>query len=81
VQADCLLKLYMLVKSARTVSREFTGKNVSTLGLLRMVSWWCCDNTLLLCKTWLHAVCHQPVPQSRPSQTMGRRRKNGWRNV
>jgi len=32
---DCLLKLYMLVKSARTVSRKLHWGNVSTLGLLR----------------------------------------------
>jgi len=41
---DCLLKLYMLVKSAGTVSRVLLGK-VSTLGLLHMVSRGCCDNT------------------------------------
>jgi len=29
---------------------SFTGRNVSTLGLLRMVIWRCCDNTSLLCK-------------------------------
>jgi len=31
------------------------------LGLLHMVSWGCCDNTLLLCKTCLHAVNHRPL--------------------
>jgi len=31
---------------------------VSTLGLLRVVCWGCCDNTLL-CKTCLHAVYNQ----------------------
>jgi len=57
---DCLLKLYtpMLGKSARTVSREFYLEKVSTLGLLHMVSWGCCDNTLL-CKACFHAVYHQ----------------------
>jgi len=30
---DCLLKLYMLVKSARTVSRELHWENVSKIGL------------------------------------------------
>jgi len=34
----CLLKLYMLLKSARTVSRNFTWKKMSTLRLLHMVS-------------------------------------------
>jgi len=29
---------------------------MSTLGLLRVVNWGCCDNTLLLCKTCLRAV-------------------------
>jgi len=59
---DCLLMLYyMLVKSARTVSRELYWENVSTLGLLHMVSWGCCDNTLLLCKTCLNAVYYRPM--------------------
>jgi len=40
---------------------SFTGKNVFTLGLLHMVGWGCCDNTLLLCKTCLHAVNHRPI--------------------
>jgi len=34
------------LKSARTVSRGFTWKSMSTLGLLHMVSWECCDNAL-----------------------------------
>jgi len=38
---------------------RFIWKNVSALGLLHMVSWGCCDNTLLMCKTCLHAVYHQ----------------------
>jgi len=42
--------LHLLIKSARTVSSEFTGKYVSILGLLHMVSWGYCDNTLLLCQ-------------------------------
>ena len=59
-----LLKLYMLVKSAWTVSREFYLESyVSTLGLPHMVSWGCCDNTLL-CKACLHAGYHQPVAQN-----------------
>jgi len=37
---------------------SFIWKNVSTLGLLHMVSWGCCDNTLL-CKACFHAVDHQ----------------------
>jgi len=60
-QIDCLLKLYMLVKSAWTVSSELDWEKVSTLGLLHMVSWGCCDNTLLLWKTCLHAVYHRPM--------------------
>ena len=36
---------------------SFTWKNVSTLGLLHMVCWRCCNNTLLW-KTCLHAVYH-----------------------
>jgi len=66
----------MLIKSARPVSREFysrektclhwallTWKNVSTLDLLHMVSWGCCNNTLLR-KTCLHAIDPQPIAQS-----------------
>ena len=56
---------------------SFTWKNVSTLGLLHMVSWGCCDNTSL-CKTCLHAVCHQsraamsnPRPVGRMRPTLG----------
>jgi len=40
---------------------SFAGKNVSTLGALRMVNCGCCDNILLLCKTCLHAVYHRPM--------------------
>jgi len=40
---------------------SFTGKNVSRLGLLRMVLRGCCENTSLLCKTCLHAVYRQPI--------------------
>jgi len=36
--SDCLLKLYMLVKSGRTVFVSFTWKNVTTFGLLHMAS-------------------------------------------
>jgi len=52
---DCLLKLYYCYQLEQFLM-NFTGKNVSTLGLLHMVTWGCCDNTLLLCKTCLHAV-------------------------
>jgi len=38
---------------------SFTGKSVSILRLLHMASWGWCDNTLLLCKTCLHAVKHR----------------------
>jgi len=31
-----------------------------TLGLLLVVNWGCCDKTLLLCKTCLHADCCLP---------------------
>jgi len=34
---------------------------MSILRLLHVVSWGCCDNTLLLCKTCLHAVYHRPM--------------------
>ena len=57
---DCLLKLYMLVKSARTVSRELHwGKRV----YIGLTSWLTegCDKTLLLCKTCLHAVYDRPI--------------------
>jgi len=40
----------------------FTWKNSPTLGLLCIVSWGCCDSTLL-CKTCLHAVYHQPTTE------------------
>jgi len=40
---------------------SFTGKTVSILRLLHMVSWGSCDNTLLLCKTCLHAVNRRPM--------------------
>jgi len=58
---DCLLEFCMLVKSAKRVSREIYWENMSTLGLLHMVSWGCCDNTWLLWKTCLHAVYHRPM--------------------
>jgi len=68
---DCLLKLYMLVKSARTVSRElYWGKRVH-IALTHIVSCGCCDNTLLVCRTCLHAVYHRPMAWGRASQTMG----------
>ena len=52
----CWNSIHLLGKSARTVSREFyLKKRVYILGLFHMVSWGCCDNTLL-CKTCLHAV-------------------------
>jgi len=35
---DCLLKLYKLVKSARTVSREFDLEKRVCIALLHMVS-------------------------------------------
>jgi len=60
---DCLLKLYMSVKSGRTVSRELRwGKRV----YIGLTSWLTegvvtTDNTLLLCKTCLHAVYHRPI--------------------
>ena len=37
-KGDCLLKLCILVKSARTVSCKLYWENVSTLGLLHMIS-------------------------------------------
>jgi len=40
---------------------SFTGKNVSRLGLLHMVNRGCCENTLVLCKTCLHAVYYRPM--------------------
>ena len=49
---------------------SFTGKNVYTLGLLRMVNRGCCDNTLLLCKTCLHAVYHRPCPMALRIKTL-----------
>jgi len=58
---DCLLKLYMLVNQLEQFLVSFTGKNVSTLGLLHLVDRRCCDNTLLLRKTYLHAVYHRPM--------------------
>jgi len=62
----------MLVKSAKRVSREIYWENMSTLGLLHMDSWGCCDNTWLLWKTCLHAVYHRPMALSRACQNMGR---------
>ena len=56
---DCLLKLYMLVKSSRTVSGTFYLEKRVYIGL-RMVSWGCCQTTLV-CKTCLHAVYHQSI--------------------
>jgi len=38
---------------------SFTWKKVFISGLLRMISWGCCEHTLL-CKTCLHAVYHHP---------------------
>ena len=58
---DCLLKLYMLVKSARTVSPELYWEKHVYIGITYMISWGCCDNTLLLCKICLHAVYHRPM--------------------
>jgi len=51
----------MLVNQLEQFFVSFTGKNVTTLGLLHLVNWGCCDNTLLLCKTCLHAVYHRPM--------------------
>jgi len=54
---DCLLKPNMLVKSARTVSRELHwGKRLQWAYFV--VNWGCCDNTLLLCKSCRHAAYH-----------------------
>ena len=39
---------------------SFIWKNVPTLGLLRMGSWGCCDNTFR-CRTSLHAAYPQPI--------------------
>jgi len=58
---DCLLKLYMLVKSVEQFLVSFTWNNVSTLGLLHTVNWVRCDDTLLLCQTYLHAVYNRPM--------------------
>jgi len=58
---DCLLKLCMLAKSAKSFLVSFTWRNVSILGWRHMVSWACCDNTLLLCKPCLHAVYQRPM--------------------
>jgi len=46
---DCLLKLCVNQISKKFLV-SFTRKYVSTLGLLHMVSWGWCNNTLLLCK-------------------------------
>jgi len=51
----------MLIKSARTVSCELYWEIRIDIGLLHLVSWGCCDNTLLLCNTCLHAVNHRPM--------------------
>ena len=70
----CLLKLYMLVKSARTIwnchfpsnikysfSRASLGKTCLHWAYF-VANWGCCDNTLLLlCKSCLHAVYHRPI--------------------
>ena len=57
---NCLLKVCMLVESARTFLVSFTLKNVSTLGLLQVIIWGCCNDTLP-CKTCLHAVYYRPM--------------------
>jgi len=70
---NCVRQCYLNQLEQFLVSLSW--KNVSTLGLLHMVSWGCCDITLL-CKTCLHAVYHQsraamsnprPVSRMRPS--------------
>jgi len=56
---DCLLKLYMLVKSARTVSRELHwGKRV----YIGLTSWLTegVVTILCFCATCLHAGYHRP---------------------
>jgi len=50
------------VRSARTVSREFCLENVPALGLLHMVSWGCCENTLP------HAAAEAFLAAARASQ-------------
>jgi len=55
------LQFYMLVKSSRTVLRELSREKHVYIGLTWFISWGCCDNTLLLCKTCLHAVYHRPM--------------------
>jgi len=40
---------------------SFTGKKVPRLDLFHMVNRECCENTLLLCKSCLHAVYHRPM--------------------
>ena len=56
---------------------SFAGKNVSTLRIFHVDSWGCRDDTLLLCKTCLHAVYHRPMVEGRASQTMGHGSKWG----
>jgi len=43
---DCLLKLYMLVKSARSFSRASLGKTCLHWAYF-VVNWGCCDNTFI----------------------------------
>jgi len=64
---DCLLKLYMLIKSARTVSRELHwGKRVYT-GLTsssghRLIWWGGCDIDLQLTQCFTGTYCvNQPL--------------------
>ena len=56
---------------------SFTGKDVSTLGLLHG---GCCDNTLLLCKACLHclhALYHRPITGVREGMLRSEERRVG----